>query len=144
MGAQTQDWWRFAAARTAVLASIAPDGLPRLVPVCHVCLDGEIYFAVDDAKPKTTRRLARLADLRRDPRVSLLASHYAEDWNALWWVRVTGIARVLAESEPVDAALAGGALDALAGKYPPYRAARPPGPVVAVHPDRVLGWAARP
>jgi len=34
------------------------------------------------------------------------------------------------------------ALDALAGRYRPYRAARPPGPVVAVTPRRWAWWSA--
>jgi PPOX class probable F420-dependent enzyme len=96
-----------------------------------------IVHAVDH-KPKRTRRLARLDDLRRDPRVSLLADHYAEDWSQLWWVRADGTAHVL------DAAEAPEALDALAQKYPQYAERRPDGPVVVIAVQRISGWEARP
>ena len=38
---------------------------------------GELLcFAVDEVKPKRDARLARLADIARDPRVALLVDHY--------------------------------------------------------------------
>ena len=42
----------------------------------------------------------------------------------------------------VDGTLRERALDELAAKYPPYRAARPAGPVVIVTPRRWSGWSA--
>jgi PPOX class probable F420-dependent enzyme len=88
-------------------------------------------------KPKRTARLARLDDIARDPRVTLLVDHYEDDWAQLWWVRVDGTAAVHA-----DGALRERALDALATRYPPYRAARPAGPVVVITPRRWSGWGA--
>ena len=41
--------------------------------------DDVIYTAVD-AKPKTTQRLRRLANIENNPAVSLLVDHYADDW----------------------------------------------------------------
>jgi PPOX class probable F420-dependent enzyme len=90
-----------------------------------------IYSAVD-AKPKTTRALRRLENVRAGGRASLLVDHYEEDWERLWWVRVDGPAEVL-ESAPA-------ALDALAAKYEQYRAARPAGPVIAITPERWRSW----
>jgi hypothetical protein len=107
---------RFAGARVARLATTTPEG-PRLVPVTFAWHRGTAVWAVDRVKPKRHARLRRLDDLAADARVALLADHYAEDWAAA-------------------------ALDALAGRYPVYRAERPPGPVVAVTPRRWVWWSA--
>jgi PPOX class probable F420-dependent enzyme len=126
---------RFAGARVARLATIGADG-PRLVPVTFAWHRGTAVWAVDQAKPKRHTRLRRLDDLAADPRVAMLADHYAEDWTRLWWVELQGTAATL-EGEAAAAAL-----DALAGRYPAYRAERPPGPVVAVVPRRWAWWSA--
>jgi PPOX class probable F420-dependent enzyme len=129
---------RFAAAPVARLATLRADGTPRLVPVTFVLLDGLVCSAVDEVKPKTTTRLARLADVRRDPRVGLVVDHYAEDWSTLWWVRVDGTAAVHEDGDLRDRALA-----ALVAKYRPYGAAPPDGVVLVVTPSRWTGWSAR-
>lgn len=143
-------WRRIAGAAVARLATLRRDGSPRLVPVTFAAVasgpasdagttapgDALLCFAVDDVKPKRGP-LARLADIARDPRVALLVDHYAADWSTLWWVRVDGRAEV-----HDDGALRERALDALAARYPPYRASRPSGPVVAIAPVRVTGWSA--
>ncbi|MBO0786795.1 MAG: pyridoxamine 5'-phosphate oxidase family protein, partial [Actinobacteria bacterium] len=71
---------RFAAARIARLATTGADGQPHLVPVTFA-LDGDLLYTAVDAKPKTTRQLRRLRNIRGNPRVSLLADHYQEDWD---------------------------------------------------------------
>jgi PPOX class probable F420-dependent enzyme len=129
---------RFAAAPVARLATLRRDGTPRLVPITFALVHGMVYSAVDDVKAKTTPRLARLADIARDPRVALIVDHYADDWSQLWWVRVDGTAAVLADGPGREAAVA-----ALRAKYPPYADADLAGPVLAVTPARWAGWAAR-
>jgi PPOX class probable F420-dependent enzyme len=126
---------RFAAARVARLATVGAGG-PRLVPVTFAWHGGAAVWAVDDVKPKRTTRLRRLRDLAADPRAALLVDHYADDWSELWWVELRGDAAVL------EGAAAAAALDALAARYTPYRAARPPGEVVAVRPRRWSWWSA--
>ena len=130
---------RFGAARVARLATLRPDGAPHLVPVVFAVVEDVVYSAVD-AKPKRTTALRRLANAAADPRVSLLADAYAEDWSRLWWVRADGTARVL------DAAGEEGreAVDRLVARYPQYLAARPAGPVLAVDVARWTGWSAAP
>jgi PPOX class probable F420-dependent enzyme len=128
---------RLDAARVARLATVRPDGTPRLVPITFALVDGLICSAVDEVKPKTTTRLARLADIERDPRVALVVDHYAEDWSALWWVRVDGTAAIHRDGEHREHALA-----ALAAKYPPYAAAPPSGSVLVITPARWAGWTA--
>jgi len=128
---------RFAAAPVARLATLRVDGTPRLVPITFVVVDGLVCSAVDEVKPKTTTRLARLADVARDPRVGLLVDHYADDWSALWWVRVDGTAGV-----HHDGAVRERALTSLARKYPAYAAAPPDGVVLVITPVRWTGWTA--
>jgi PPOX class probable F420-dependent enzyme len=123
---------RLAHARIGRLATVNPAGRPHIVPVCFALHEGVVYTAVD-AKPKATRALARLENVRAAGRASLLVDHYEEDWTRLWWVRVEGAAEVL-DSEP--------AIDALAAKYEQYRAARPAGPVIAIAPERWVSWVA--
>jgi PPOX class probable F420-dependent enzyme len=125
--------------RVARFGTVAPGGQPHLVPICFVLAGAVIYHAVDH-KPKATRRLARLANLAADPRATVLADHYEEDWSALWWVRVDGRARVL---EDVTAPEAARALDLLAERYAQYREHRPAGPVIALDVERLTGWTAR-
>ena len=64
------------------------------MPITFVLLDGLVCSAVDEVKPKRSTRLARLDDVRRDPRVGLVVDHYDGDWARLWWVRVDGTAAV--------------------------------------------------
>lgn len=128
---------RLAVAPVARLATLRADGTPRLVPFTFVLLGDLICSAVDDVKPKRSTRLARLDDVRRDPRVALVADHYTDDWSTLWWVRVDGTAAVHETGE-----VRTGALAALCAKYPPYAAAPPDGPVLVITPDRWSGWTA--
>jgi PPOX class probable F420-dependent enzyme len=112
-----------ASARRAVLATIAPDGRPRLVPICFVLDERSlvVYSALDE-KPKEVadpRTLARVRDVLRDPRVTLLADRWDEDWTRLGWLRCHGTAALL---EPVGkgAGEHRNAAAALLSKYPQY------------------------
>lgn len=121
----------------ATLATIRPDGLPHLVPITFAIVDDTLVWAVD-SKPKTTPRLARIRHLERDPRVSVLISHYDDDWDRLWWARLEGTCRILE-----DPATVARAVQALQAKYDPYRNQPPPGPFAVVTVERVIRWAAR-
>jgi PPOX class probable F420-dependent enzyme len=121
---------RLALARVGRLATVTADGRPHVVPVCFALAGGMLYTAVDH-KPKRSRALARLENVRATGRASLLVDHYEEDWSRLWWVRVDGTAEVI-DSEA--------AIDALAEKYEQYRVARPAGPVIAIAPQRWRAW----
>ncbi|RKN40425.1 TIGR03668 family PPOX class F420-dependent oxidoreductase [Streptomyces hoynatensis] len=133
---ETEARARLAAARVLRLATVDEAGAPHLVPVTFAVHDGRLVTAVDEVKPKRHPRLARLRHVRADPRVCLLADSYEEDWSRLWWVRAEGRAEIL------EGPAREGPLDSLARKYPPYRARRPAGPVLAVAPTRWTGWAA--
>jgi PPOX class probable F420-dependent enzyme len=125
---------RFAAARVARLATADAGGAPHVVPIAFA-LAGETIYSAVDAKPKRTRALRRLANVRENPAVSLLVDHWDEDdWGALWWARADGRGRVLDPAEPE----ARRATLLLSERYPRQRDA---GEVLAVDVERWSGWA---
>ena len=127
---------RFAAARVATLATVDSSGAPHAVPVTFA-VDGDTVWSAVDAKPKRGRALRRLANIRANPRVTLLAQHWDEDWSALWWVRADGVAVV--REDPAALAHAAGLLRA---KYQQYRIVALPGPVIEVTVWAWRGWSA--
>ena len=130
---------RVVAAPVARLATVRRDGSPRLVPITFALLGELLCFAVDEVKPKRDARLARLGDIARDPRVTLLVDHYDADWSALWWVRIDGTRRPCTPTGHC----ANGRSTSSPPSTRPTEAARPAGPVVIVTPRRWSGWSAR-
>ena len=135
--------------RRATLTTIAPDGHPRPVPCCFaigVQGDGVVIDTPIDAKPKASSdpmRLARVRDIRRDPRVTLLVDRWDEDWSRLAWVRVEGSARLLLPWAPPDTEAHAEAIRALRGRYPQYAEQRLETlPIIRIMPDRVTSWSA--
>jgi len=124
---------RFATARVARLATTGPDG-PHVVPIVFA-LDGDVLYHAVDHKPKRTTALKRLDNLRADPRASVLADAYDEDWSRLWWARADGTARIL---EPGHAP----AIERLCERYSQYRERPPEGPVIAIDVTRWSDWTA--
>jgi PPOX class probable F420-dependent enzyme len=122
-------------ARVATLATVSADGRPHVVPVVFA-RDGNDLVTSVDGKPKKGKVLARIENVSRDPRVSLLADHYEADWSRLWWVRVDGEASIETEGEGFDRALT-----ALRRRYPQYRVVELPGPVIRIRIDRTTSWA---
>ena len=123
---------RFADGRVARLATVARDGRPRVVPCCFVLAGDVVYSAVDE-KPKSSPDLARLRDMAVHPDVTFVVDEYTEDWDAVWWARVRGRARMAAGDEEAAAVVL------LREKYPQYRShqlAR----VVAVDVTELKGW----
>lgn len=123
------------AARVARLATVAPGGRPRLVPFTFV-LDGDTVYSAVDEKPKRTRALARLRDVERDPRVTVLVDHYDDDWSRLWWVRAD-LEHVAQPPQSLLEELA----DRLARTVPQY-ADKPFHRVLVCRITRITGWAA--
>ena len=126
---------RVADARVARLATVGADGRPHLVPLCFA-LEGEVLYSAVDEKPKRSKRLKRLENIRANPAVTVLVDHYDENWTRLWWVRMDGTARVLDEGPERDRGLA-----LLQAKYEQYRTRPPTGPVIAVRIERWRGWS---
>ncbi|GLZ16173.1 PPOX class F420-dependent oxidoreductase [Actinomadura sp. NBRC 104425] len=134
----TQDaaWARLTSAPVARLATVDEHGRPHLVPVTFAVRRGVLYTAVDH-KPKRSRDLRRLANIRANPHVSVLADHYDDDWERLWWVRADGHARVIEDDAQMAAPIA-----LLRDRYAQYRDRPPEGPVIAVTIDAWSGWSA--
>jgi PPOX class probable F420-dependent enzyme len=113
-----------------------------VVPVCYALDDTALFFIADE-KPKRrpARELARLRNLRENPRAAVVVDDYAEDWRRLAYVMVRGPAAVVAEHAAHAAALR-----LLRARYPQYRSmalddpAR--NPVVRIEPARVIVWRA--
>ncbi len=128
--------------RRAVLATIAPDGQPRLVPICFVLDPARpiVYTPLDD-KPKRVddvRRLARVRDLLARPEVTVLVDRWDEDWTRLAWLRLGGRAGLL---EPGATSAHGRVLADLREKYPQYVAhdleSRP---IIRIAIETVASW----
>jgi PPOX class probable F420-dependent enzyme len=132
-------------ARRAVLATITPDGRPRLVPICHVLEPGRpVLWTPLDQKPKAVADvtgLARVRDILRDGRVTVLVDRWDEDWGHLAWLRCEGLASVVEPGSGMadrTAAIAG-----LRAKYSPYSAHDlETRPIIRVAIERVVSWGA--
>jgi PPOX class probable F420-dependent enzyme len=120
-------------ARVARLATVGRNGSPHVVPICFA-LDGDTLYTAVDEKPKSTRRLRRLANIEANPQVEIVVDHWDEDWSRLWWVRLAGTARIV-DHDPR-------ALELLQAKYPQYRERPPAGPFVVVTIRRRSEWRA--
>jgi PPOX class probable F420-dependent enzyme len=126
------------------LATAGADGAPHVVPVCYALDDAGLYF-VADLKPKRgpARALARLRNLRANPRAALVVDDYDDDWTRLAWVLVRGTATFLDAPQSHAAALS-----LLRRRYPQYRAMAlddpAAHPVVRITPVRVVTWRATP
>jgi PPOX class probable F420-dependent enzyme len=127
---------RFAASRVARLATAGADGQPHAVP-CTFAVDGSGRVVIGiDSKPKSSRNLKRMRNIAANPRVSLLADHYDEDWAQLWWARADGMATI----EPFGDDHAWH-WELLRRKYPQYEDETLTGPVIAVTVSSWTGWA---
>lgn len=103
-------------ARVGRLATVDDEGRPHVVPICYALSEGARLVSAIDEKPKSTRELRRVRDVRSNPRVAVIVDRYVEDWTRLAWVQVRGRARVL---EP-SATSHEDAVRALAEKYGQY------------------------
>lgn len=125
----------------ARLATLGPDG-PQLVPIVFAWHESRLWTPVD-AKPKRQRELARVRNVRRDPRVGVLLDHYDADWSRLWWLRLEGVAALVGAPDP----RLEGAAGALRAKYPQYDSValfRDPPTALVVSVGRTTSWCAGP
>jgi PPOX class probable F420-dependent enzyme len=126
---------RFVSSRVLRLATVSAAGQPHIVP-CTFAADpaGRIVIGIDN-KPKVSANLRRLANIAGNPRVSLLADCYSDDWEQLWWTRADGVAMIER----------GGAEHAahwqlLRARYPQYAGQVLDGPVIVVTVITWSGW----
>jgi nitroimidazol reductase NimA-like FMN-containing flavoprotein (pyridoxamine 5'-phosphate oxidase superfamily) len=119
-------------ARLVHVATADAAGRPHVVPVCAVVAGGRLYFA----SGRTGRKIAHL---RANPRVSVVADDYSETWSGLRGVVLAGTARLHAGD-----AVFRRVRRLLYAKYPQYPAEAALGDedsvVVAVTPTGVFAW----
>lgn len=121
--------------RVARLGTIAASGQPHLVPVCYALVGEDFAIAIDE-KPKRDGTLARVRNIERDPRVTLLFDHYSDDWEQLAWVRLEGQASVVPRGSEWPQALG-----RLRQRYRQYETmALEERPVVRIRPGRTVSW----
>jgi nitroimidazol reductase NimA-like FMN-containing flavoprotein (pyridoxamine 5'-phosphate oxidase superfamily) len=69
--------------RVCRVATVGDGGMPHLVPVCHVVVDGKIYFGSgNDAR--------KVLNLKANPRVAVTVDLYSDAWANLKGVMVQG------------------------------------------------------
>ena len=129
------------ACRTAHLATADATGVPHVIPVCfaiNFAAAGATLYITVDAKPKrqASGGLKRLANIRANPAVAVVADRYDEDWTRLGWVMLRGEAEILESGAEHAAAQA-----QLRVRYPQYRAmAIETLPVIALRIARTTSW----
>jgi PPOX class probable F420-dependent enzyme len=138
-----------AGTRRATLATVAPDGRPRLVPVCFVLgdktdrLGRPLLYTPLDEKPKRVDdplKLARVQDLLVLPDASILVDRWDEDWSRLAWVRAYGTGEIL-EPQPHEREEHAAAVAALKEKYAQYREqALGDRPIIRIALTRAVSW----
>ncbi len=130
-----------AEARRAILSTIAPDGRPRSVPICFVVVGAAVWTPLDE-KPKRTpdpRALARVRDILRDPRVTLLVDRWDEDWARLAWLRIEGTASLVEPGEDGHERAVWG----LRARYPQYATQTlEDRPLIRIDMEGVVAWSA--
>jgi PPOX class probable F420-dependent enzyme len=125
-----------AESRKVQLATISPDGMPHLVAMYYVMLDGQITFW-------TYRSSQKARNLARDPRLSCLVET-GEQYFDLRGVQVQGTARCIedpAAVREIGRHIAVGLADATGGaleEYVEHAARKRVG--YAVEPRRIISW----
>jgi PPOX class probable F420-dependent enzyme len=74
--------------RVCRVATVSADGVPHIVPVCHVLDGGKLYFGTgqDDVK---------IRNLRANPRATVVVDVYSDQWSTLRGAMVQGTARII-------------------------------------------------
>lgn len=137
--------------RRAVLATVSPDGRPRLVPVCfwlapEIDERGRaIAYTPIDLKPKEStdpHQLARVRDILVLPEVTLLFDRWSDDWDQLAWLRAYGVGEML-EPQPHELEEHGRVIAELRRRYSQYEVQQlEDRPLIKVAIDRVVAWGA--
>lgn len=123
--------------RVARLATADAGGRPHVIPICFVAAENTLYLTIDEKpKRKSGAPLKRIANIRENPLVALVADHYDDDWSQLGWVMVQGRAEVLDSGEEHDRAQA-----SLRARYRQLGNMRIEAlPVVAIRIEHAISW----
>jgi nitroimidazol reductase NimA-like FMN-containing flavoprotein (pyridoxamine 5'-phosphate oxidase superfamily) len=118
--------------RICRVATAGPSGMPHVVPVCQVMIDGKVYFASGTDGRK-------VANLRANPQVTVTVDLYSEAWAHLKGVMIQGRARLVSRGPLFRKTRA-----RLYAKYPQYSReaalSESDSVVVEVTPTSVFTW----
>ena len=127
--------------KVAYLATTDVHAQPHLVPVVFVRMDDDIFICIDE-KPKKHRFLKRLANIKANPKISLLVDNYDDNWQELRWVRVDGTA-ILLENTDESRAVFESVISTLRDKYPQYQTMDlSRGPLIRITINAIASWQA--
>ncbi len=124
--------------RVARLATADAAGEPHAIPVCFAYDGLRLHIALDE-KPKNVpvQRLKRVRNILENPRVTLVADRYSEDWDLLAFLMVRGRAGL---TEP-DTQEHADAVRLLRGKYHQYEEMRiEENPIISIRPEHATSW----
>ena len=118
--------------RVSRVATVSSEGVPHLVPVCHVLVNGKIYLGSGDDATK-------VRNVKANPRVTVTVDLYSDAWASIKGVMVQGRARLI-ERGPAFMR----ARRHLYEKYPQYPKSAALSPsdsvVIEVTPTHVFTW----
>jgi nitroimidazol reductase NimA-like FMN-containing flavoprotein (pyridoxamine 5'-phosphate oxidase superfamily) len=118
--------------RVCRLATVSADGVPHLVPVCHVFAGGKIYIG-------SGHDGAKIRNVKANSRVAVTVDVYSDYWNGLKGVMVQGRAKLIERGPAFHRARR-----KLYDKYPQYPtdAALSPSDstIIEVTPTHVFTW----
>jgi PPOX class probable F420-dependent enzyme len=121
---------RVEAADVMRVGTVDERGRVHLVPIVFVIEGDTVYSSTDDDPPPR-----RLRNLERNPQVSLIVDEYDDDWSNVWWVRMRGTGRAIADGPERDHARR-----LLTEKYPQFEGDPGGGPIIAVDVEAWSGW----
>ncbi len=118
--------------RVAALATVKPDGMPHVVPICPVLDTDRIVFATEIDTQK-------VRNMRFNDWVAICFDEYSEDWSALRQVIVHGPVLLLESGPDFERGR-----NLLYAKFEQYRSEAPieegTSMIVEVPYDRVTSW----
>ena len=118
--------------RVCRVGTVSGSGMPHVVPVCHVLVDGKIYFGSGHDGRK-------VLNVAANPRVTVTVDLYSDDWANLKGVMVQGMARLIRPGPRFRRIRS-----LLYKKYPQYPAEAALGDddsvIIEVTPLRVFSW----
>jgi nitroimidazol reductase NimA-like FMN-containing flavoprotein (pyridoxamine 5'-phosphate oxidase superfamily) len=118
--------------RVCHVATVSPRRIPHIVPVCHVVVNGKLYFASEkDAR--------KVRNLRATPSIAVTVDLYSDDWAQLKGVMIQGTAKLIDKGPRFR-----GIRKRLYAKYPQYpqqaALAQSDSVIVEVTPTNVFSW----
>ena len=125
--------------RIAHFATSDSNGLPTVIPVCHVFNNGIIYSPLDKKSKKVEpKKLKRVRNILNNPNVSLVLDEYHDDWEKLSYLIIQGHASLIDHGQEYSRALM-----LLCEKYEQYREMKLDTlglPIIKILPDKIISW----